>query len=327
MTLCFSESFESLSLGFQNAAFELGGMTARHRTDNLGAAVADLKNADAFTQRYKAMMRHYNVLPERIQPGKSHENGDAEQSHRRFKETVDQALMLRGSRDFQGVEDYLAFLRKLVARRNATRQDRLLEDMAKLKGLPEMRLPEHRPLGVTVTAFSTIRVAHNTYSVPSRLIGEKVKVHLYATRLEVFHGSKRMDTIPRLRGQQGHHVQYRHIIDSLVRKPGAFEEYRYREDLYPTTTFRMYYDLLRRRDGKRGVRQYLRILQLAAGSGEARVEAALREGLRVGVASFEHVEALVLSERPVEAAEMGRVGKVELAPYDGLLLAQVGGAA
>ncbi len=269
VTLCPSESFESLSLGFQNAAFELGGMTARHRTDNLSAAIADLKDEVVFTQRYEALTRHYGVRPERIQPGKGNENGDAEQSHRRFKEAVDQALMLRGSRDFDGTSHYLAFLQKLVAGRNATRRERLMEDMAKLKALPAMRLPEYRTIEVSVTVFSTIRVLHNTYSVPSRLIGEKVNVHMHATYMDIFHAGKRMDTLPRLRGRQGHHVQYRHIIDSLVKKPGAFEEYRYRADLYPTTTFRLYYDLLLEKHGKRVVSQYLRVLQLAVGHGEA----------------------------------------------------------
>jgi hypothetical protein len=327
VTLCPSESFESLSLGFQNAAFELGGMTARHRTDNLSAAIADLNDDVVFTQRYAALTRHYDVVPERIQPGKGNENGDAEQSHRRFKDAVDQALMLRGSRDFEKASDYWAFLQKLVMGRNATRRDRLSEDMAKLKGLPAMRLPEYRTLEAAVTVFSTIRVAHNTYSVPSRLIGETVKIRLHASHMDVFYGDKKMDTLPRLRGRQGHHIQYRHIIDSLVRKPGAFEEYRYRDDLYPTTTFRMYYDLLREKHGKRGVSQYLRVLQLAAGHGEARVEAALREALRGPVAAFEHVEAMVLSERPLEAVEMGRVGEVDLPGYDALLQFQEGSAA
>ena len=136
-----------------------------------------------------------------------------------------------------------------------------------------MRLAEYRTREVAVTVFSTIRVAHNTYSVPSRLIGETVKVRLHAAHMDVFHGDKKMDMLPRLRGRQGHHVQYRHIIDSLVRKPGAFEEYRYRDDLYPTTTFRMYSDLLREKHGTRCVSQYLRVLQRPAGHGEARVSA------------------------------------------------------
>lgn len=328
VTMCPSESFESLSLGFQNAAFELSGMTSRHRTDNLGAAVQDLKDGELFTKRYDALMRHYGVTPEKIQPGRSNENGDVEQSHRRFKEAALQALMLRGSRDFEGVSDYQAFLKQLVKERNGARMSRFLEERAHLLSLPALRLPEHRVEDGVVSIFSTIRVGRNTYSVPSRLIGETVRIHVHAAHLEIFHGGKRMDTLPRLKGRHGHHIQYRHIIESLVRKPGAFAAYRYREELYPTTTFRLFYDLLVRQHGsKRGVRQYLRVLQLAAGHGEDRVEAALRENLQDGIASFERVEAKALSDRPAEAALLGRVSEVDLPLYDSLLSAPEGGAA
>lgn len=328
VTICPSESFESLSLGFQNAAFELSGMTARHRTDNLGAAVQDLKDGEMFTKRYDALMCHYGVTPEKIQPGKSNENGDAEQSHRRLKEAVDQSLMLRGSRDFEGLSDYQAFLGQLVNERNGVRMARFLEERPLLAALPALRLPEYRAEDAVVSVFSTIRLARNTYSVPSRLIGETVRVHVYAAHLEIFHGGKRMDTLPRLRGRQGHHIQYRHIIESLVKKPGAFAAYRYREELYPTTTFRLYYDLLVLQHGsKRGVRQYLRVLQLAAGYGEARIEAALREGLLEGTSSFERVEAKALAEHLPEAVALGRVSEVDLPLYDSLLSASEGGAA
>ena len=328
VTICPSESFESLSLGFQNAAFELGGMTVRHRTDNLGAAVKDLKDADAFRMRYAALMRHYGTAPEKIRPGESHENGDAEQSHYRFKDGVSQALMLRGSRDFDGASEYQDFLRAILKERNASRLARLAEDVAALRPLPSVRLAEHRVLDVPVSVFSTIRVLRNTYSVPSRLIGETVRVHVHAAHLEVFHGQVRMDTLPRLRGREAHRIEYRHIIDSLVRKPGAFAAYRYREDLYPTTTFRLYYDLLVKEHGtKRGVRQYLRILQLAAGQGEAKVEAALRDGLQEGRAGFERVEMRTLSEHAPDPVRLGRVAEVHLPTYDSLLSPQEGGAA
>ena len=320
VTLCPSESFESLALGFQNAAFELGGMTARHRTDNLGAAIQDLKDGEVFRSRYAALMRHYGATPEKIRPRESHENGDVEQSHYRFKDAVDQALLLRGSRDFGGASEYQAFLRNLLKERNASRLARLAEERTALRALPTFRLAEHRTMDVPVSVFSTIRVLHNTYSVPSRLIGEVVRVEVHAAHLEIYHGQVRMDSLPRLRGRHAHRIEYRHVIDSLVRKPGAFAAYRYREDLYPTTTFRLYYDLLVKTLGsKRGVRQYLRILQLAAGHGEARVEAVLRDSLRAQRASFEHVEAEVLSERIPEATAWGRVDSVDLPHYDSLL--------
>src|SRR5438045_3132104 len=103
-TICFSESFESLSFGLQQALWELGGAPQRHRTDSLSAAVQPLGGKEEFTRRYTALLSHYGIRGEAIQPGKAHENGDAEQRHHRFKVALDQALMLRGSRDFESRE-------------------------------------------------------------------------------------------------------------------------------------------------------------------------------------------------------------------------------
>ena len=139
ITICFSESFESLSEGFQNAVWELGGVPRRHRTDRMSLAVNNASNEKEFTQRYTALLGYYRVEMEKIQPDEPHENGDAEQSHRRFKEAVEQALLLRGHRDFESREVYRQFLKELVAARNAGRRKRLDEELPLLRRLPERR--------------------------------------------------------------------------------------------------------------------------------------------------------------------------------------------
>ncbi len=139
-TVCFSESFESLSQGLQNALWELGGVPQMHRTDRLSAAVNNLGDRDLFQQRYRALLAHYGLKAQAINARKAHENGDAEQSHHRFKTAVDQALMLRGSRDFEDQADYERFLRKLLARRNSTRTERLCEERSELRDLPARRI-------------------------------------------------------------------------------------------------------------------------------------------------------------------------------------------
>ena len=155
-----------------------------------------------------------------------------------MKRAVDQALMLRGSRDFSSRDEYDAFLRDLFGRRNAGRTERLSEELPLLGRLPQMRTEDFTRLRVGVGKSSTIRVKSNTYSVPSRLIGEEVDVRVHADRLEVFYAQRLLETIPRLRGKGGHLVQYRHIIDWLQRKPGAFANYRWRADLFPSSRFR-----------------------------------------------------------------------------------------
>jgi hypothetical protein len=319
-TLCFSESFESLSFGLQQALWELGGAPQRHRTDSLSAAVQPLDGKEGFTRRYTALLAHYGIRGEAIQPGKAHENGDAEQSHHRFKVALDQALMLRGSRDFADRETYTRFLRDLFAQLNAGRKERLQEELAVLRRLPAAKLDVVRKLLVKVGPSSTIRVLNNTYSVPSRLIGERVEVRLGIEELEVWYAQRCVARLPRLRGQYQHRIHYRHVIDWLVRKPGAFANYRYRDDLFPTSRFRMAYDALRRAHPEQGDREYLELLLLAARESEQGVDDALRLLLagdepitRAGV------EALVRSGQELPPATEIQIPAVNLALYDTLL--------
>ena len=275
-SICFSESFESLSDGLQQALWELGGAPQRHRTDRMSLAVNNASSTKEFTARYQALMDHYGLEMEKINARQAHENGDVEQSHNRFKEAVDQALLLRGSRDFVNRAAYARFLRDIADQRNAGRRARFAEERAVLRRLPVARLESYKRAPVRVRAGSTIQVDRNTYSVDSRLIGERVDVRLYAEELEVWFAGKVVERIPRLRGQGKHRINYRHVIDWLVRKPGAFEDYRYREDLFPTSRFRMAYDALRETAPSRASREYLAILELAARENEDLVDNALQ---------------------------------------------------
>jgi len=275
-TVCFSESFESLSEGLQNALWELGKVPARHRTDRLSTAVNNALRPAEFTARYEGLMRYYGLEGEKIQAGHGNENGDIEQRHHRFKRAVEQDLLLRGSGDFVSVDEYQRFLRMLFGRLNTGRSQRLAEEMAAMHELPERRIESAKRERVRVDSGSLIYVDRNTYSVPSRLIGEQVEVRLTIDRVEVWYGQRKMEEMPRLRGRRKHRVDYRHIIDWLVRKPGAFANYRYRDELFPTSRFRMAFDVLEEQCGSRTHKEYLRILELAAKESEAGVDQALR---------------------------------------------------
>ena len=324
-TVCFSESFESLSEGLQNALWELGGVPRRHRTDRLTAAVNTDPQHEMFTRRYQALMAHYGLEAQAIQPRQAHENGDVEQSHHRFKQAVDQALMLRGSRDFARRGDYQTFLKKLMAGRNGNRKERFLEEMAVLSSLPARRLEMARRLKARVDSGSTIHVGGNTYSLPSRLIGEWLEVHVMAETLEVWHGARKVDTLPRLRGRGKHRIEYRHVIDWLVRKPGAFEEYRYRDAMFPTSRFRMAYDALREQSPSVAVAEYLAILHLAAREGEAAVDEALRWLLdRDQPPGSAAVARFVREGRRMPPVTDVTVAAVDLAEYDRLLTGKEG---
>lgn len=322
VTVCPSESFEALSVGLQNALWELGGVPRRHRTDRLTAAVNNLSDDREFQERYRGLLAYYGLEGQRINARQAHENGDVESSHGHFKTAVDQALRLRGSRDFACREEYEQFLRELVSHRNANRQKAYAEEQPTLRELPLRRLPSVRRVEeVTVGVGSTIRVLGNVYSVHSRLIGEEVDVVIGMEEVEVWYAGQVVQRMPRLTGSGKEAINYRHVIDCLVRKPGAFENYVYREQMFPTSHFRMAYDALcGQHAGKRAVREYLKILQLAARESEAAVQDALRAALDRGEAiSFAAVRAVVQSAQQVPAPTEVQVAAPDLHVFDTLL--------
>lgn len=322
-SICYSESFESLSEGLQSALWELGGVPQAHQTDRLTAAVHNALHQEEFTQRYQALLRHYGLTGRKTQPASPNENGDVEQRNHRLKRAVHQALLLRGSFDFESIEEYQLFLRDLFARMNRGRRERFLEEQRVLSHLPERRLESCTRLEVTVGRTSTIRVSNNTYSVESRLIGEKLHVQLFADHLDLYYAQKRVDTLPRLRGKCRHLINYRHVIDQLQRKPGAFENYRYREEMFPGSCFRVAYDELKERHTQQvAAREYLKILALAAKESEAAVTSALTELCGRQPITAQAVEELVCTkQRPAPVTDVG-VAAVDLASYDRLLSMQ-----
>jgi transposase InsO family protein len=323
-TICFSESFESLSEGLQDALWELGGVPKEHQTDRLSAAVCKTVNPEEFTMRYSGLLRHYGIKGRKIQTGKPNENGDVEQLHYRFKKAVDQSLLLRGSRNFSTREEYEQFLRNLFKQLNAGRRKRFEEEQGVLRRLPRYRLNAYKRLKLRVGPSSTIRANHNVYSVDSRLIGEYISIRLYAKQLEVWYAQKCIEKIPRLRGEGKHYIQYRHIIEWLVRKPGAFENYRYRQDLFPTYRFRIAYDALKKSRPAGASKEYLRILHLAARENEAGVDEALNQLIEgEKTIAYEAVEAIVASGAQYEAPKDVRIDKVDVRVYDELLSAKV----
>lgn len=236
-----------------------------------------------------------------------------------MKRAVAQELMLRGSKDFVSVEEYQEFMKGLLGRLNAGRKVRLAEEMAVMKELPERRLESCKRERVKVDSGSLIYADRNVYSVPSRLIGEQVEVRLYMERVEIWYGQKKVEEMPRLRGRRRHRVDYRHIIDWLVRKPGALENYRYRDELFPTSRFRMAFDELKDQLGAGGSKEYLAILEMAAKESEAKVDEALRGLLEKGEGGVraEAVRERLRTERKESIRDV-QVASVDLRLFDEL---------
>lgn len=319
-SICFSESYESLSEGFQDALWELGGVPEKHRIDRMSAAIHKDCNRGEFTQRYHGLLGHYGIMALVTQAGKAHEKGDIEQRHHRLKRAVNQALLLRGSREFGERDEYQEFLKKMFSRLNAGRQKRFEEEIKELHALPLGRLDDRKSFRVEVGPHSTIRVLHNTYSVDSRLKGEQVNVRVSSEYLDVWYGQKHLERIPRLFGKRKDNIQYRHIIDWMVRKPGAFRHYKYQPAMFPSTVFRMAYDKLRQQNPAIADKQYLEILYVAAKESEQRVEQSLREHLDCGQSiTLDSIRSRMESELPEQIVPKVQEPQVDLAEYDRFL--------
>ena len=318
--LAFSETFEALVAGLQGALWTLGAAPAWLRHDNLSAATHELKRSGGrqLTVRFQQVLDHDGLRSSRIQPGKPHENGVAEPSHFRTKTAIEQALLLRGDRDFDDESAYLRFVRAVVDEaRNAAAATRLAEERPYLRPLPSARIPEYTTFQCVVRKWSTIRVGGRIYSVPSRLIGHTVEARQHPSTVEVRYGGQLLCTMPRLRGAADHRIDYRHIIGSLVRKPGAFARYRFREELFPSLTFRAAYDALGRTHGERADVEYVRLLHLAATTSERQVEVTLRARLDAGAGcDYASVQAEV--RPPVPTIPVVHIPRPDLSRYDAL---------
>lgn len=283
-TSCASESMAAIRQGVQRALFQLGRVPEWHQTDHSTAATHQLPKAEAtptttraFNAEYVALMKHFGMKPRTIEVGEKEQNGDVEASNGALKRALKQALLVRGSREFESVAAWQSFVDDVCRKSNKTKSAKVEEEFAVMRELKAEKLAEWIEERVRVTSSSTVSVKHALYSVPSRLIGETVRVRVFEGRVEVWFDDELQLSCERVRGQHPRRIDYRHVISSLVKKPGAFERYIFRDDMFPTSTFRQAFDALKvERPNVKGDLEYIRILHLAARTMEAEVEAALR---------------------------------------------------
>ena len=321
--LCYSESFSTLSQGYEKAVWELGCVAPEHRTDNLSAATKKHGNTREFTLRWQSFLEHYRVTPSRNNPGESQENGSVEKSNDLFKSAVNQELLLRGSRNFTTIEAYQEFLESVVANRNAGRKERLSEEIKLLKDLPNAHFSTPEQLSVRVCSGSTINIYKIPYSVPSRLIGFKLKALVYLSEIHLYYGSKQVHQMPRAQHDEPFVINYRHIIDSLITKPGAFEYYRYREALYPRVCFRRAFDALKQASPANGHKHYLQLLKLAKLYSEEQVALAIELLLECQQCPHPDSIAPLIKEKPAATPSI-HINQPNLAVYDQLRQQQGG---
>lgn len=237
------ESFVALAEGLQNALWSAGGAPQQHRSDSLSAAFRNL-DADAkadLTTRYDALCSHYRMTPTRNNRGEAHENGAIESAHGHLKAAIRDALLMRGTADFVNVPAYRAFVDEIVGRRNTAHGKQIAAERAYLQALPKMRTTDFEEVIVTVSSTGGFILRKVFYTVPSRLIGHRLRVRLYDDRLAVFIGGTELMTLPRGRahpdGRHGHVVNYHHVIHALRKKPMALVNLVYRDKLFPRPAY------------------------------------------------------------------------------------------
>jgi len=318
------ESFEALSKGLQNALWQAGGAPQEHRSDSLSAAFKNLTEEEDFTLRYTALLDHYGMAGTRNNRGLSHENGSVESSHRYLKEAIEQALLLRGHRDFDDRPAYEGFVREAVMRRNRRNAAAFRIEREQLQDLPARRSTDFVEEEARVTRCGTFTVRAILYSAPSRLIGHRLKVRLYSDRLDCYLSGALVLTL--VRGTRspgsgrGRMLDYRHFIDALKRKPQAFKGLVFRDALFPREAYHRTWEQLDRKLTQRQACQTMvALLEMAARDG---VEGVLAQRLEALLAAGELPDVQRLREEfTPRKAELPQV-TVEIpaaSVYDALL--------
>jgi hypothetical protein len=324
-TRCQSESLLSLRHGLQEALQRLGKVPVELQVDNSTAATHRIAAGAerGFNEDFLSICEHYGLRPRTIGIECPNENGDVESANGHLKRRLSQHLLLRGSRDFASEADYDGFLGQALNKANARRTKAVEQELAVMRTLPPTRLSEYQEVYCPVSKYSTIRVRKVGYSVPARLIGQEVKVEVSENQLRMFFGRDLLFTVPRECGDRGVVLDYRHVIDHLLRKPGAFEKYRYREELFLSPLFRRAYDQLTAHHGQRhGTLEYLRLLKLTSETNVADVEMMLIEYTCPPYPAWS-VEGLrqLLLPRPSSVIELTEL-QPDCQSYDALLSAR-----
>ena len=280
ISICRSESILSIKKGIREFLYRVAGAAPEIiQVDNSSAAThrpVKGRKGRIFNEEYLQILNYYGIKAQKTNISSPHENGVVESQNGHLKNKIKQALLLRGSFNFDTVNDYEVFLQTVIDKANRTRSKKFEEEKVHLRQVPSKPLPEYQEEYVKVRNRSTICVKKVTYSVPSRLIGSKLKAKTYEDKIELISGTTCVHQMPRILGDRGAVINYRHIIHSLVRKPAAFDGYKYREELYPTSNFKMAYEwLIKNKSHRVATLEYLRILKFAADNFEEDVDIAL----------------------------------------------------
>jgi|SaaInlStandDraft_2_1057019.scaffolds.fasta_scaffold28974_2 hypothetical protein len=326
-SICRSESILSIKKGLRNFLYRVVGKAPQIlQVDNSSAAThrpCKDKKKRVFNDEYIQILDYYGIKAQKTNIASPNENGVVESQNGHLKNKIKQALTIRGSKCFNNLNDYESFINIVIDKANTKRKFKLEEEFSQLIEIPTRPLPEYQEEYIFIRNRSTANIKKVTYSVPSRLIGTKLKARIYEHKIDLYSGNRCVFSMPRVLGDRGVVIDYRHIIHSLMRKPGAFENYKYREELYPTKNFKKAWDLLSKsKTDRQATIEYLRILKLAADSLEEDVDIALEFILSDDntALNINSITELVVAERKTIIDPMELIPNLNI--YDELFLNQ-----
>jgi transposase InsO family protein len=317
------ESFMALSTGLQAALWRLGGVPEEHRTDSLSAAFNNLAEEQELTRRYDDLCRHYGMRASRCNPGQSNENGSIESRHGSLKTALDQGLRLRGSRAFDDVDAYAAFVDQIVQRFNARAAKCLPAERAVLRPLPVRRTAEYEEIPTRVSKYGIFTVKTMQYSAPSQLIGHRLMVRLYESHIEGWLGGQCVLTMPRATYRNGQkyarQIDYRHLVSALKRKPGAFARWVLRDAVFPRAVYRQTWERLAAALPEReACKTIVALLVLAADGHEAQLADELEQLIELDQLPDLHALSELLAPPRTTVPEV-TVQIAALSSYDALI--------
>jgi molybdopterin-biosynthesis enzyme MoeA-like protein len=276
--LCTSESLVSLKVALQSSLLKMGGSPSELWTDNSSSATHQVRRGfqkRSFNQSYQEVCSHWGLEPRAIQIRKPNQNGDVESSNGHLKRRIEQALLLRGHRDFDSKEAVELFIHQIMDRSNQLIEDKRQEELKTMRPLPASLLPEYSLSECTVSRFSTVMIHRVSYSVPNRLIGASLRLHIYEDHVEGFFAEQKVLHATKSRKAQ---IQYAHVIDALIKKPGAFQNYRWRDQFFPHDIFKVVYQSMQRQQSEAfATREHLQLLKLCVERGESTIANTLED--------------------------------------------------
>ena len=316
-------TFECFAEGSMKAFENFSGTAKTYRLDNMSPVVKKvLKGKDReITQKFASFKDHYGLTPDFCSPGRGNEKGNVESNNKHLKRKITSRINLYNKK-FETLEQFQEFLWKLCDELN--RRDKVVSKFSieKLNPLPVAPFRAFRSIVVSISKYSLFSLDNtgHMYSVPSNLIGLYLEVRVYTNKIQVIHEQEKVCEHKRLYGPKGiASIQLEHIIDGLIKKPGAIKDWKYRDLLFEKEAWKRFYERLIKSGGRD--KDYLKCLKLVSTHGRELVTTAMELALEEDVVNLSFLEELLEGKESLDLSPLN----INLDSYDHFLQGEIHG--